>query len=298
MIVYLDQNKWIEVARIVNGIDTSPKAVAFLKELDIALSLGYLFPLSAIHLLEFARIKDPARRSRLGKVMWKISQGRTFAPQREIVCREVEIAFAAMGFDVEPRELHLIGRGIAHAFGEKIDDPILAALEEQVDEAMLVGNAEIGAEPVHHAPHEHRARFSQHLNSMNVRKRQFKKSSWDDWLYSLAVKDIMKPLFEVTTRHGIPDSFMQLWDRKKLRQFVDLIPTRKLDIHLHRQVIKNNQYKSKFSDLEDWAGLGIAMCYCDLVICEGHFANLVARDGYKPKARVETSIYELFPKVG
>ncbi|MGZ5018158.1 MAG: hypothetical protein ACXV8U_20515 [Methylobacter sp.] len=296
MIVYLDQNKWIEIARVINGIDSSPESAVFLKELDVALKAGYLFPLSAIHLLEFARIKDPARRSRLGKVMWKISQRRTFAPQKEIVSREIEIAFAAMGFDVKPRELHLVGLGIAHAFGENIDDPIHAALEEQVDEAMLIGSTEIDAESIYHAPQKHRARFSQHLNSMNIRKHQIKKSSWDDWLYALAMKDIMEPLFQVTTKHGISESFMRGWDRKKLRQFLDLIPTRKLDIHLHRQVLKNNQYKSKLSDLEDWAGLGVAMCYCDIVICEAHFANLVAREGYTPKARVETSIYELFPR--
>ena len=59
MIVYLDQNKWIELARIVNGVEISEKAVSLLREIEISLSSGCLFPLSAIHLMEYSRIKDP-----------------------------------------------------------------------------------------------------------------------------------------------------------------------------------------------------------------------------------------------
>lgn len=298
MIVYLDQNKWIELARIVNGVETSEKAVSLLREIEISLNSGYLFPLSAIHLMEFSRIKDPGRRSRLGKVMWKISHGFTFAPQREIVCREIEIAFSEMGFDIKPRELQLIGRGIPHAFGEKIESPLIDAFADNVDEAMLAGISGLGIEPVHFSSQEHRHKFSEHLSSLNVRKHELDKSTWENWLYAIEMKDILEPLFEVMRKQNIPDSFMTNWGEQKLKQFLNLIPTRRLDIHLHRQVIRNYEYKSKLSDLEDWAGLGIAMCYCDVVICEKHFADLVSRDGYTTKARVETSLYDLFPTIG
>lgn len=63
---------------------------------------------------------------------------------------------------------------------------------------------------------------------------------------------------------------------------------------MHRQVLKNEQYKPKQSDLEDWGGIGVASCYCDVVVCEKHFANLLQRDGYKPKARIETKLDNVF----
>jgi hypothetical protein len=298
MIVYLDQNKWIELARIVNGVESSEKATSLLREIEIALSSGCLFPLSAMHVMEFSRVKDPGRRSRLGKVMWKISQGFTFAPQKEVVCREIEIAFSEMGFDVKPRELQLIGRGIPHAFGMEIDSPLIAAFSDEVDEAMLAGSPELDVEPIHSSSQEHRKNFSEHLTSLNVRKHEVDKTLWENWLYAIVMKDILEPLFEVTRKHNIPDSFLSDWGEQKLKQFINLIPTRRLDVHLHRQVIRNPEYKSRLSDLEDWAGLGMAMCYCDVVICENHLADLVSRDEYTTRARVETSLYDLFPTIG
>ena len=79
---------------------------------------------------------------------------------------------------------------------------------------------------------------------------------------------------------------------------MDAIPTRKLDIHLHRQVLKNDHYKPKESDLEDWAGLGAAACYADAVVCEKHFASLLARDGFTHHARIETNLSETFKSLG
>lgn len=298
MIVYLDQNKWIELARIINGIEKSERATALIQEINIALSVGYLFPLSAIHVMEFSRIKDAGRRSRLGKVMWQFSQGFTLAPQREIVCREIEIAFSVMGINVKPRELKLIGRGIPHAFGEEIESPLIAAFADEVDEAMLTGNKALGIDPVQFSSQEHRENFNNHLSSLNTRKHELPKSLWENWLYAIAMKDITQPLYDVMCKHRIPNSMLGDWGEREFKEFLNRIPTRKLDIHLHRQVLKNPQYKSKLSDLEDWAGLGIAMCYCDLVICENHFADLVSRDSFKTKARVATSIYELFGTLG
>ena len=73
MVVYLDQNKWIELARVVNGLETSPAAKQLQREMAAAIDCGYVFPLSAIHIIEFSRIKDHGRRSRLGSVMWHFS---------------------------------------------------------------------------------------------------------------------------------------------------------------------------------------------------------------------------------
>ncbi len=203
-----------------------------------------------------------------------------------------------MGINVTPRELKLIGRGIPHAFAEKIESPLIEAFADEVDEAMLTGIKELDIEPIQYSSQKHRENFSNHLSSLNTRKHELPKSLWENWLYAIAMKDIAHPLYEVMCKHSIPNSMLSNWSEYEFKEFLNRIPTRKLDIHLHRQVLKNPQYKSKLSDLEDWAGLGIAMCYCDLVICENHFADLVLRDNYKTNARVTTSINELFPTIG
>jgi hypothetical protein len=72
----------------------------------------------------------------------------------------------------------------------------------------------------------------------------------------------------------------------KMRQMLDNMPTSRIDIHLHRQVARNKQYASKETDLEDWAGLGVGAAYCDIVVCEKHFRDLISRDKFETRAKV------------
>lgn len=116
--------------------------------------------------------------------------------------------------------------------------------------------------------------------------------------YAISMADITEPLYEVMSANRIPNADIEAWGKDGIKSFMGSMPTRRLDIHLHRQVLKNSQYKPKATDLEDWAGLGPAMCYADVVVCEKHFADLVSRDHFKTKARIETSIYKIFPEVG
>lgn len=294
MIVYLDQNKWIELAQIVNGVEKSDKSKQLLEEFNAAIAHSYIFPLSAIHIIEFSRITDVGKRKRLGEVMWKYSQGKTTAPIKELICRELEIAFQVKGFAVTPRPLSYIGLGIPFSFGEELKHPVESIFGDEIDKAMLCGNEVLNIDPVHYKSIKHRRNFSNHLNSLHKRKHEIEKSMHDNWLYALSMKDIIEPLHDVMNAHRIPEDVFEGWSEMDLRGFVECMPTRKIDIHLHRQVLRNPQYKSKLSDLEDWAGLGSAMCYADIVVCEKHFADMVFRDGFRPKARVETSIYDVF----
>jgi hypothetical protein len=48
-------------------------------------------------------------------------------------------------------------------------------------------------------------------------------------------------------------------------------------MHLRTQWAKNASLKPKLSDLNDWTYLGIAVCYCDLVVTENQMNNLFQR---------------------
>lgn len=295
MIVYLDQNKWIDLARIENGLDVSERALALKHEFNAAVESGCVFPLSAIHVVEFSRIKDHQRRHRLGKVMWKFSQGVTTAPLKEILCWELEVAFSKAGYEVKPRDFNYVGKGIPHAFGEQLESPLAAAFAEEIDEAMLCGSE--GIPPIQGPRSKQQEYFANHLRRLNEQKKQLEKARWDDWLYAISMMDITEPLYEVMSANRIPNADIEAWGKERIKSFMDSIPTRCLDIHLHRQVLKNSEYKPKLNDLEDWAGLGPAVCYADVVVCEKHFADIVSRDRFATKARIETSIYDIFREV-
>ncbi len=298
MVVYLDQNKWIELARIVNGLEKTVRARRLLGEVEAALSIGVLFPISALNILEMSRIKDPGRRGRLGRVMWNYSKGYTTAPLKSILEHEIEVALAALGYPVVPSRLNYIDVGLAHAFGK---DPVVRGFWDRfgtaADEAMLCGDPSIPIEPLSFSSIRHRQKFAQHLTKLNQTKKTLHPKKWDDWLYAISMVDIIEPLNEVFSRHGIAASEVGSWGPEKLKQFMNAIPTRKLDIHLHRQVLKNDQYKVKQSDLEDWAGLGAAACYADVVVCEKHFATMLGRDKNQTHARIQVDLYELFKSV-
>lgn len=271
--------------------------MSFLNEMEAAIECGYIFPLSAIHYMEFSRISNLGRRSRLGRVMWEYSRGRTLLSYDEIVKKEIEDALVKTIPTIKPRQIKLIGKGIAHAFGEKVKEIKLGWLNELVEEAMLTGHEALDIEPLSFNSNEHRVNFFSHLGSIHENKKKLDRKKWDSWLYAIAITDILKPLYEVLVRHDINKSVIEQFSASQFSEFVDAMPTRHLDLHLHRQVLKNPNYKAKLSDLEDWAGLGVAACYCDIVVCEKHFANMLVRDKYKTRARVETELHKIFEEI-
>jgi hypothetical protein len=80
MVVYLDQNKWIELARMLHGKDASNRAKKILRDFDVATREGRVaVPLSSVHYIETSRISNVARKVRLGEAMWLFSRGTTLA---------------------------------------------------------------------------------------------------------------------------------------------------------------------------------------------------------------------------
>jgi hypothetical protein len=81
---------------------------------------------------------------------------------------------------------------------------------------------------------------------------------------------------------------------QKLKQVIDDMPTRRVDVHLHRQVLRNSSYVARPTDLEDWGSLAVASSYCDVVVCEKHMADMLKRDGLRTQARIEVDLENTF----
>ncbi len=103
-IVYLDQNKWIELARVHAGAVTSGPIAELYQELAAAvISKKVIFPLSASHVLETSKQNDPARRSHLAETQAKLSRG--FAYRSRAGRLEVEVRMALHRvFNISPPE--------------------------------------------------------------------------------------------------------------------------------------------------------------------------------------------------
>src|SRR5262245_49132970 len=91
-VVYLDQNKWIELAQAIH----TPRNRHLLPILDVIRALkasGHaVFPLSLAHYVETSKRLDPGQHERLGQLMWEVSDGRTLASPEAILRFEIDMA--------------------------------------------------------------------------------------------------------------------------------------------------------------------------------------------------------------
>lgn len=287
MIVYLDQNKWIELARMVHGKDDSPISKKIPLHAIKAVEEGRIvFVLSAIHYIETARISNAGRRERLAKVMWKYSQGNTLTSYKKIVLHELEYALSNFFNLKRKTDFQLIGYGVSHAFGEKLTTNFPQHIENIIEESCLTGVGPNGERMAGFHQTKYRESFLDHLKKLPSIREELPRNKWEDCLYAICTMDIIEPLNEIMRDEGIsPEQFGNLGP-DNLRKLVDLMPTRQMDLFLHKLVLQNPNLKHQETVLEDWGGLGVASQYCDLVICEKHFQNMTSRKGYKGKAKV------------
>lgn len=311
-VVYFDQNKWIDLARARFGAPTGARFKATFQFLsDPATRARVILPLSAIHYIETARIGGGSKkRVRLGQTMWDLSGGYTMAPHSAILDHELELALERRFPSVSVRPFSLIAKGVAHAFGMdhpgyRIPEQFRSALPSQVaiaferaahvlmEESVLTGVGPRGITMLPWHMEGPNVRFMQHLETLHPRISQLPRRQWEDALLALSMVDILDQLNPALHRHGISADTFEALGKEGWRAFMLDLPTRRVDVQLHRQILRNPKLRPKMSDLEDWAGLGPAAAHCDVVVCEKHFADLLLRDGFSPKATIVTDLREL-----
>ena len=117
MLIYLDQNKWIELAQMVHGKDASARAKRVVRELVAAVDgKSAALARSGFHYIETSRISNVGRRGRLGEVMWRFSEGSTLLAYQAVVRHELEVALSKHLPQIVPGDIRVVGRGHAHAF--------------------------------------------------------------------------------------------------------------------------------------------------------------------------------------
>ncbi len=309
--VYLDQNKWIDLARAYHGRSTDTAlrdVVDFIQKKKAARAA--VFPLSEVRYLETAKIRNHDRRERLGKTMWDLSGGYTLAPYREIIRNELDLALQKrFPEQVRPRPFSLLGRGASHAFGHHLRYALpdafrqtlplgIAAsfesnVQELIEESFLTGVGPHGLRmPPAQIP-KPSARFQEHLAKLNPCLSDLHPEKRDDALYAVSLMDILDLFYDAVIFHGISKDQFEKLTVEENKVFIEDLPTRRVELQLYRQVLKNPQLRPRPTDLNDWGGLGPAVAHCDVVVCEKHFTSLVQREGFSSRAVVFTDIRKL-----
>ena len=89
--VYLDQNKWIDLARAASGRSDGEPFIDALAVCRFGVENGLAsFPLSSVHYMETLKRKDAGSRGRLATVMRELSRYHSIAPARPVLRAEID----------------------------------------------------------------------------------------------------------------------------------------------------------------------------------------------------------------
>ena len=279
---------------MVHGKDDSQRAKRIVRAMESVCTAGHVtLPLSAIHYMETSRISNEGRKVRLGSTMWRFSRGQTIAGYPAVVRHELDVALSKHFAHIVPGELQVIGFGHAHAFGEAAGN-VPSIFAEEFERSMLMGNELLRIPPLASYASHHRESFRNHLASLHIRAAEVSPDLRENFLYAISTVDILEPLSQAMMKYELPANTLEILGETGLKKLFNDMPTRRVDLHLHRQVLRNPTYAPKPTDLEDWAALAMAACYCDVVVCEKHMANMLSRDGFRTKTRIEVDLDQTF----
>lgn len=312
-IVYLDQNKWIALARVANALDHAPGVKDALDFVRGARDMNLAcFPLSLAHYME-TYSASPGARQRLAGVMLSLSGGTTLAAMDVILSHELDNVLARRFPErVHVRPLRLLGQGVWHAAnqperrytvpeGIPMDPKERRAFEERANhllkEALLSGVNPLTGDTAPHVDHSGPSKnFQEHLDGLQQRFAGLDPATQERAHYATSMVDILEPFKEALAHHTILWDEIALLGVDELIAMLDEMPTRRVDVHLHRQWFKNKTLRSKPGDLNDWGYVGEAAMYCDVVVTEKFLADMLTRDGFQTRARVITDLADL-PRV-
>lgn len=294
--VYLDQNKWIDLARAETGHSAGKPFVEALAVLKEAVDQGRArFPLSAAHYYETGKQKDRRKRMELATTMIRFAGALRIAPPHTIVPWEIERALVEVfHLPTGGSSLELFGSGVAHAFSaptlrytaptewQGIELPVerqdeLKRRAGPAFEAMILASVlpEGLPDPMRIVFHDFKNltddRFVQGQQEVAEALKKHGRHRLADLMLATAYTDIRMPVAEASFRLGLnPEQVGGRW-----RQIVEAVPSRWVEMKLRHQRQANPQKAWEGNDLNDVTALAIAVPYCDVVVTEKSWSSLL-----------------------
>jgi len=308
--IYLDQLHWIEISKAIHGHPVRPGTTEVLEHIRRRTKEGdLLFPLSLAHYFETLKQAAPDRRQRLSTVMRELSGDNTLANPTMIVRHEIRCALISkLGLNVPSPPLKLLGRGMEHALGrsfnirlewpdsEQVPDEVRQKIEinvfELLESTFLSGVLKTGEE-LFHFPQmalDSDKKFLDHLTQWRGSGATMSAAELRRKICATILADIVELMSIVLAELGVTIQRFAEMGETAWCDLLGMMPSRRADMHLRAQWAKNASLNPKLSDLNDWAYLGIAVCYCDLVVTENQMNDLFQRStefGSKSTARLQ-----------
>jgi len=296
--VYLDQNKWIDLAKARSGRKEGAHLVEVLQAAQEAVRAGDAsFPLSAQHYYETLHRGGRESREHLAGTMLGLSQGDAIAPAKVVVPYEIEIALIEQLQlpNDRPPAVQIFGKGANHVFNTEMftyeapDEyegcPLPAELQAmatvvgstRMEFAILAGSP--SSETTRLALSEHMrltgSEFACGQQDLRDRIAEMRSGRRDDAMTATAIADILDLLLAACTRLGVDPGRLLAGGSEVLGPLVYAIPSRWVEREMRRLRHANRQKQWEGNDLNDVMALSVAVPYCDVVVTEGQWVHFV-----------------------
>jgi hypothetical protein len=302
--VYLDLNKWIDVARALNG---DPRGKPFEDAATLICAASdrgqASFPLSMEHFLEVWKRRSIGPRFNLAKTMAAISRTRAIAPWTGLLPGEIDHALQRrFGRPTSPRPLRPFGWGISHL---GYDSPpeytpemraIARAMHPELSEhafAEAIDGLALSGSPVTDIDHEWQPtenedrEFAANQNELMrlFREHNIDKDERRRHLAKEAFEGIARPLDDALALAGLSwNEFFTLdWDG--ITDFILDLPSQMVTLELIWRQCDNLHTKWKPNDLKDIGFLAVAVSYCDIVVTERPWTHMLNQSGVAKRTK-------------
>jgi hypothetical protein len=294
--VYLDQNKWIDLAKAATG---RPDGAQFADVLEIArhgVKAGLaVFPLSAVHYMETLRTRSGRQRHDVGGVMNELSRQLTMVSSPDVLPGEIDRAVRSRwGRPSELRETPVFGHGVWHAFQEepevfhlsdelKVDEETRGRIEAHftrlLEEAMVTGPTRdfpyAGVDPkADDALRERHAQEERDLGAFIRRSNRKGGNFRHAWLVR-SIVELTALINESMLRAGVnPERFLEL-GKDGMAAFLYDLPVASAVFEIRYRRHRDPGLTWTRQDLNDLHSLSVAVVHCDVVVTERHVAGLM-----------------------
>ena len=307
LILYLDQNKWIELVRAVKSPDDFSAQYAVLEALVEEAKAGRLLvPLTATNLYETHKVDIPERRKHLAWVQATLSQGMVFRGRyKRLEVEIIDLLRARSGLEALPREAYwflsnVFFEATAEIGDSRIPQPserVLAAirsdpprfmfdyLTETPEDVQLIAVTKFseGSEKLRQAIEERRLRDAS--ESIPMRRRMHSAR--------LMINEL-DLILSFVRKAGLsePDETAVL--RNNARNIINECPTyfieREIGLRIEAQsrAIEENDFR----DMQTFCAV---VAYADIVIAENMFSSLAKQAGLHKRygTRITTNLADV-----
>lgn len=289
MIIYLDQNKWIDLAKAINKPDEHPQyvdvAVKVLKKVE---NNEWIFPISMIHLLETLSRADPESRGRLADIIALIAKNHSIKPFMSVESGEFINLFASVHNPSKMKDIKAINKNLFPAMGAKsisvsFNRELPADMEECINEfvtnlhhdeklfskLMAESYDEKLISEIHDDDKQSVLSWKKMRENLLSKPKQFRYKIFliESFMTQLASRnEKLMSYFGKSREEFLPESV--LCDEQKTLDFLEGAPSLNTRCKLMFEILKNQERPIQLHDSRDVEFLSTAIPYCDVVITE------------------------------